>query len=345
MTRTLSVLIDCQPIEGFDYTEQLIRANAPWSRRQSQTSVVPMDTIESYQTQFAEPDSRFIEVNGFRVHYKRHGDGPTLVLLLHGSFLSLRSWADVAEPLAGQATVVAFDRPVCGLTSRPLPKGPGASLYSADAQSDLVAALIEALGFRNAVLVGSSTGGTIALLTALRHPQKVRGLVLVGAMIFSGYATSEVPAPVLAMMKGLRPVFSRIMKLMIARLYDPAIRKFWHRQERLTDTRIATYRQEFMLGPWDQAFFELFLATRRLGLDSRLTAITVPTLVVTGEHDRAVKPEESRRLAEEIPGARLAVIPDCGHLPQEERPEDFIDAVKTFFESTDLLETDAISVG
>lgn len=296
-----------------------------------------MDRIKSYQTQFAEPDSRFIEVNGFRVHYKRYGDGPTLILLLHGSFLSLRSWAEVIEPLATQATVVAFDRPVCGLTSRPLPKGQGASLYSANAQSDLVAALIEALGFSNAVLIGNSTGGTIALLTALRHPDKVQGLALVDAMVFSGYATSEVPAPVRFMMKGLRPVFSRIMRFMIARLYDQAIRKFWHRQERLTDARIATYRQEFMLGPWDQAFFELFLATRRLGLDAQLTAIRIPTLVVTGEHDRAVKPAESRRLAEEIPGAQLAVIADCGHLPQEERPEDFIGAVETFLAGASLL--------
>ncbi len=299
-----------------------------------------MDMIESYQTQFATFDSRFIEINGFRVHYQRRGDGPTLIVLLHGSFLSLSSWKDVAEPLAEQATVVAFDRPVCGLTSRPLPKGQGASLYSADAQSDLVAALIEALGFQNAVLVGSSTGGTIATLTALRHPRKVQGLILVGAMIYSGYAKSEIPAPVLAMMKGLRPVFSRIMKFMIARLYDQAIRKFWYRQERLTDSRIAAYRQEFMLGPWDRAFFELFLATRRLDLDARLAAIAVPTLIVTGEHDRAVKPAESRRLATEIPGAQLAVIPDCGHLPQEERPEDFIAAVKSFLASTDLLETD-----
>ncbi|MBK1720859.1 alpha/beta fold hydrolase [Thiocystis violacea] len=289
-----------------------------------------METNPPYQAQFAEPDSLFVEVDGFRLHYKRFGSGPTLILLLHGSFLSLRSWREVTQPLAQQATVVAFDRPVCGLTSRPLPQATDPSPYSADAQADLVAHLIEALGFQQAVLVGSSTGGTIAVLTALRHPQRVRALVLVGAMIFSGYATSEVPAPVLAMMKGLRPLFSRIMKLMIVRLYDKAIRKFWHHQERLPGTVIQTYKQEFMLGPWDQAFFELFLATRRLHLDGQLGRIGVPTLVITGEHDRAVKPDESRRLASEIPGASLAVIPDCGHLPQEECPDAFLTAIQGF---------------
>ncbi|TCT19299.1 alpha/beta fold hydrolase [Thiobaca trueperi] len=296
-----------------------------------------MDNFESLQNRLADPDSQFLDANGFRIHYKRLGSGPTLILLLHGSFLSLRSWSQVIQPLAEQATVVAFDRPVCGLTSRPLPKGKGDALYSADAQSDLVAALIDKLGFEQAILIGNSTGGTIALLTALRHPERVRGLVLVGPMIYSGYATSQVPTPMLAVMKGLRPLFSRLMKVMIARLYDKAIRKFWFRQERLSDAMLATIKADFMIGPWDQAFFELFLATRHLGLDTRLQSLSLPTLVVTGEHDRAVKPEESVRLANELPGAVLEIIPDCGHLPQEERPDAFVTAIGTFLHQSGLL--------
>ncbi|WP_041447229.1 alpha/beta fold hydrolase [Thiocystis violascens] len=289
-----------------------------------------MDTFAALQNRLADADSQFLDCNGFRVHYKRAGTGPTLILLLHGSFLSLRSWRRVMEPLAEQATVVAFDRPVFGLTSRPLPRDGGGARYSAEAQSDLVAALIGQLGFERAILIGNSTGGTVALLTALRHPATVQGLVLVGAMIYSGYATSEVPGPMLAVMKAARPVFSRLMKFMIATLYDKALRKFWFRQERFSDEELAAYRADFMIGPWDQAFFELFLTTRHLGLESRLPTLAVPVLVVTGAYDRAVKPEESRRLAADIPQATLEVIPDCGHLPQEESPEAFIAAVRAF---------------
>lgn len=296
-----------------------------------------MDTFAALQTQLADADSHFLDCNGFRVHYKRAGSGPTLILLLHGSFLSLRSWRRVMEPLAEQATVIALDRPVFGLTSRPLPKDGGASLYSAEAQSDLVAALIEKLGFERAILIGNSTGGTIALLTALRYPEKAQGLVLVGAMIYSGYATSEVPGPMLAVMKAARPVFAHLMKFMIAKLYGKALRKFWYRQERFSDEELAAYQADFMIGPWDRAFLELFLTTRHLGLDARLPALTVPALVMSGEHDRAVKPEESRRLAAEIPDATLEVIPDCGHLPQEETPEAFVAAVKAFLNRANLL--------
>lgn len=295
-----------------------------------------MDTLESYQTQLADPDSRFIEVADFRLHYKRQGSGETLILLLHGSFLSLKSWSAVMAPLAERATVVAFDRPVCGLTSRPLPKrgDRGPSPYSAEAQGELVAELIAALGFERAILVGSSTGGTIALMTALRRPERVQGLILVDAMVYSGYATSEVPAPVLAMMRALKPAFTRLMGFMIDRLYEKAIRKFWYRQERLSDETLAEFKRDFMLGPWDKAFMELFLATRRLNLDPRLGALNLPTLVVTGEHDRAVKPEESERLAKAIAGAELQVIADAGHLPQEERPEAFLAAIDGFLTRT-----------
>ncbi|MGQ9660157.1 MAG: alpha/beta fold hydrolase [Thermochromatium sp.] len=291
-----------------------------------------MSISEPYQTQFADPDSRFIEVAGFQLHYKHQGSGKPLILLLHGSFLSLKSWSAVMGPLAKRASVVACDRPACGLTSRPLPKcaDKTPSPYSAEAQAELVANLITALGFERAILVGSSTGGTIALMTALRWPERVQGLILVDAMVYSGYATSEVPAPVLALMRALKPVFTRLMGFMIDRLYTKAIRTFWYRQERLSDERLAELKRDFMRGPWDKAFMELFLATRHLHLDTQLGGLDVPTLVVTGEHDRAVKPEESARLAQAIAGAELRIIPDAGHLPHEECPEAFLTAIDGF---------------
>lgn len=283
-----------------------------------------MNNFEQERRRLADADSRFIDCNGFSVHYKMFGSGrPPFVVLLHGSFLSIRSWRDVMGPLSDEATVVAFDRPAFGLTSRPVPSKRNEARYSPEAQSDLVAALMSRLGIDRAVLVGNSTGGTLALLTALRHPGRVQGLVLAGAMIYSGYATSEVPAFMKPFMKAMTPAFSRLMKLVITKLYDHNIRGFWHVKGRLSDETLAAFRQDLMVGDWSRGFWELFLETHHLHLDRQLKTLSVPALVVTGEHDLTVKVDESLRLARELPGASLQVIADCAHLPHEEQPEAF----------------------
>ncbi|MCW8796399.1 MAG: alpha/beta hydrolase [Chlorobium sp.] len=289
-----------------------------------------MDSFDVEKLQRADSESRFIECNGFTVHYKLYGSGTPLMVLLHGSFLSIRSWQEVIQPLAKDCTVLVFDRPAFGLTSRPVPSKTNNARYSPEAQSDLVVALMGKLGFQRAVLIGNSTGGTLALLTALRYPEKVLGLVLAAPMIYSGYATSEVPAFMKPVMKAMSPAFSRLMKFLITRLYDRNIRGFWHKKDRLDAATLAAYRQDMMTGDWSRGFWELFLETHHLHLDERLKNISLPSLVVTGEHDLTVSTEESLRLAEELPGAALEIIPDCGHLPQEEKPELFVDAVLSF---------------
>ena len=81
---------------------------------------------------------------------------------------------------------------------------------------------------------------------------------------------------------------------------------------------------------WDRALWELTQASQPLNLDQRLEDLGVPVLVVTGDDDRIVPTEQSLRLAGEIPGAELAVIPACGHVPQEECPTAFLTAVEDF---------------
>ncbi|NTU58276.1 MAG: alpha/beta hydrolase [Chlorobiaceae bacterium] len=290
-----------------------------------------MDTFEIETKRRSYADSRFIDCGGFRVHYRMLGTGkPPFIVLLHGSFLSIRSWSKVMRPLSEESTVLAFDRPAFGLTSRPVPSKNNEARYSPEAQSDLIVNLMGMLGIDRAVLVGNSTGGTLALLTALRHPARVRGIVLAGAMIYSGYATSEVPAFMKPLMKAMTPLFSRLMKSLITKLFDKNIRGFWHVKERLSDETLAAFRGDLMIGDWSRGFWELFLETHHLRLDERLKTLSLPSLVVTGEHDLTVKTEESFRLARELPGAELLVIPDCAHLPQEEAPEAFARGVQAF---------------
>ncbi|MCS6844121.1 MAG: alpha/beta hydrolase [Caldilineales bacterium] len=278
----------------------------------------------------ADPDSRFVEVNGVDIHYKIAGQGEPALVLLHGFGASTYTWREVMGPLAEDHLVVAFDRPAFGLTERPMPgQFPnGVNPYTAEAQTDLTVGLMDALGIERAVLVGNSAGGTVATYTALRYPERVQALVLVDAAIYAGGGSPGFLRPLFntPQMRHLGPLIAR-------RIQEWGYefgRSAWHDPSRFTDEIWKNYTKPLKAENWDRALWELTRASRPLGLAQRLDELTVPVLVITGDDDRIVPTEQSVRLASEIPGAELVVIPNCGHVPQEECPEPFLEAVNAF---------------
>jgi len=294
--------------------------------------VVPLPALSDTvpPEQLADPDSQFVDINGVTVHYKEAGQGDTALLLLHGFASSTYSWREVMEPLAEDARIVAFDRPAFGLTERPMPGDfpDGVNPYTADAQVDLTVGLMDALGIERGVLVGNSAGGTIATYTALRYPERVQALVLVDAAIYEGGGSPGWIRPLLT-----TPQARRIGPLLVRNIRDWGYQfgqSAWHDPARFTDEIWANYSKPLQAENWDRALWELTQASRPLGLDQRLEELAVPVLVITGDDDRIVPTEQSIRLAGEIPGAELVVIPNCGHVPQEECPDAFLAAMAEF---------------
>jgi pimeloyl-ACP methyl ester carboxylesterase len=168
----------------------------------------------------------------------------------------------------------------------------------------------------------------VAVYTALQHPERVSGLVLVDAAIYSGGGAPDWIKPLLRtpQMRRLGPLVARSIGAMGDNLANMA----WHDPSKLTPEAAEGYRKPLRVENWDRALWEFTLASRDLGLADRLDEIGVPVLVVTGDDDRIVPTEESIRLAGELPDAGLAVIAACGHVPQEECPAEFLDAVRGF---------------
>lgn len=291
--------------------------------------LVPVPPLEGTvpPEQLADPDSRFIEVNGIIVHYKSAGSGRPAFFLLHGFAASTFSWREVMKPMAEWGTVVAFDRPGFGLTGRPL-RWDGPSPYSPEAQADLTAKLMDALGIERAILVGNSAGGTIALLTALTYPERVEALVLVSPAIYVGSGVPGWMRPLLntPQMRHLGPLLARSVR----NWGVDFARSAWHDPAKLTPEIWEGYIKPLRVENWDRALWEIIRASHPLGLEKRLGEVQVPVLVITGDDDRIVPTEQSIRLAREIPGAHLVVIPECGHVPQEECPGPFLEAVEAF---------------
>lgn len=292
--------------------------------------VIPAQRDTLSPETLADPDSRFIALNGMQVHYKMYGQGEPTIVLLHGLGSGTFSWHKVADALATEGTVIAFDRPGFGLTSRPLPGDwQGENPYSRAAQAKLTIALLDALGRERAVLVGHSAGGSLAFLTALRYPGRVTAVVLVDAAIYTEGGTPSWILPLLRTppLRRLGPLFVR---LIFGANGDRLLQSAWHDPSKITPDLIAAYRKATRVTNWDRAFWEFTLASEQLDLASQVAALTTPALVITGDNDTWVPTAESVRLADELPDAQLAIIPNCGHVPQEECPEAFLAAIVPF---------------
>jgi pimeloyl-ACP methyl ester carboxylesterase len=291
--------------------------------------LVPVPPLEGTvaEKELADPDSKFIELNGLTVHYKELGQGENTFILLHGFGASLFSWREVMQPFSELGRVIAFDRPAFGLTSRPL-TWEGDSPYSPEAQVQLVLALMDALGVEKAYLVGNSAGGTVSVAFALEHPDRVAGLILVDAAIYTGGGSPAWVRPLLGtpQLDHLGPLLAR----RISSSGDDFIRTAFHDTSLVTDDVLAGYRKPLRANNWDRALWNLTKASHPLGLAERLKELTMPVLVITGDDDRIVPTEQSLQLAKDIPGATLSVIKDSGHLPHEEKPAEFMQAVRQF---------------
>jgi len=279
--------------------------------------------------ELADSGSLFEEINGLRVHYKVIGKGPPDLVLLHGFGASLFSWREVMEPLAALCRVVAFDRPAFGLTERPMPGDwHGDSPYGPESQVSLTVGLMDRQGMEEAVLVGHSAGGRIAVLTALEYPRQVRALVLVAPALGAGDGPPGWVNPLLGtpQMRRLGPLLVRS----ISSSGEGTIRLAWHDPKRITDEIMEGYTKPLQVEDWDRALWEYTISQRIEDLVPRLHEIAVPVMVITGDDDRIVPPDRSADLVNHLPDARLVVIPRCGHLPQEEYPDVFAEEVARF---------------
>ncbi len=279
--------------------------------------------------QLADDDSLFMDFRGFAVHYKQWGEGEQVLVLLHGFGASVFSWRDAAPLLAQDYRVIAYDRPGFGLTERPL-KWQGINPYGMEAQKELLWALLTELEVEQAILVGHSAGGAVAVSAALERPEQVEALVLVAPALSGGGRGWLGRIASLPQINRLGPLLVRN----IARDGPEAVRSAWHDQSTFSDEILEGYTRPLQADNWDRGLWEFVKASAPMDLLARLNEINIPTLVISGQYDTIVPLEASEAAAEGIAGAVLEVFAHCGHLPQEEYPGDFARAVREFLAGT-----------
>jgi pimeloyl-ACP methyl ester carboxylesterase len=271
--------------------------------------------------ELTDATSGFIDVDGMRVHYRRAGDGPTLVLL-HGSGSSLHVFDAAVDRLARRFDVVRVDLPGFGLTG-PRPDRD----YATGAYVSFLDRFLDALGLGRVLLAGHSFGGQIAWTYALAHPQRLDGLVLMNA---TGYPDKDVPLVLrLVRIPLLRPVLRRLRSRTatarsLGRLVGPGSTAV---DDRMVDRVHALMSRP---GAW-QAFVD-FATTDRAGRSAELVDIAVPTLVLRSDL------VEGQHFARDIPGSTEVDVVGAGHLLPAEAPDAVSAAIAAFARDLDRLE-------
>lgn len=269
------------------------------------------------------PDTTFVHSPGEYLHYQVVGTGPRPLVLLHGFAASLRTWDELAQLFPREEyTLHLFDLKGHGESSR-LPEGD----YSAPHNARIIAAYIRSRGLADVNLIGHSFGGAVALLTALDCPAVSR-LILIGAPGFP----QQVP-PFMRIL-ALRFIGPLLMNAVPAeRIALTALKRAFYRHERITGQLIERYAAGFRR---KEASTALSRTVRQVIppdvalITARYAGLSIPVLLVWGEHDRIVPQWQGERLQRELRNSRLDIIPDCGHNPHEERPHETFAAIREF---------------
>lgn len=252
-----------------------------------------------------------------RLYWESVGDGPP-ILLIHGLGLSGGAWWRTVDALSPEMQVITFDNRGTGRSESLMPA------YTTEAMADDAVCVLDHLGHETAHVYGISLGGMVAQQLALRHPHRVRSLVL-GATQPGGRRAVRADDEVMGFFR--RRSAMRMEEAAWASVpynYGPRAR------EEQVD-RIADDIERRLTGPFNEHAYraQLFAAAMH-NCYGRLDRIRVPVLVVHGEHDRVIPVENAHLMAERIPDSTLQLLPDAGHLYPTEDP-DVDEHIATFF--------------
>ena len=279
-----------------------------------------------------------ITLHGRPTTYAQAGSGPVL-LLIHGIAGSMENWQEVIEQLGRRHTVVAPNLPGHGGSA------PGAGDYSLGTLAAGLRDLLVALGHERATLVGHSLGGGVAMQFAYQFPEMTERLVLVA----SGGLGREVSAilraaalPGAELFIGATAALGRAVGSKVGRaLAVGGLRP-------TTDVAEVARGYASLVDRDRRAAFLTTLrgvvnaGGQRVNADDRLyLAQGIPVLIIWGERDRIIPVRHAETAHEAIPGSRLEVFENVGHLPQLEAPVRFIAVLERFIAETEPARFDS----
>ena len=259
--------------------------------------------------------SRFVVLDGMRIHYRDEGrpDGPAL-LLLHGVMASLHTWDGWVEALKSHYRILRFDLPGFGFSDG-VPDGE----YSPQDGAARIDKLADALGLDRFHMAGNSLGGLLSWYYAATYPRRVDRLVLVSPVAYQ----QKLPFIIDAVSRaGIGGVVGKIRTPKF--IVEQNVRMVYGDPKVPSAAVVDRYWELLQYGKNRETMVKTFRALRAFNADDsigqRVRDVKAPTLILWGTNDRWVPPALAERWQKDLPGATVRMYPGLGHVAMEEEP-------------------------
>jgi pimeloyl-ACP methyl ester carboxylesterase len=263
------------------------------------------------------------------LNQKRFGNGDP-VLCVHGLGANLFTWRHFVVPFSQTNSLILVD--LKGFGSSPKPAD---NHYSIEEHADDIYKIILDSDLRRLTLIGNSLGGAIALIVALRlceqDPTRLSRLVLIDAGAYKEYLPGY-----------LKLMRSFLGKLIVYLAPSKLAAKFvlkasYYDKNKITEEQVRAYADPLASEGGRHALLETARRCIPANSDeimSKLKRIKVPTLILWGKEDGVIPVKVGELLDQDLPDSRLEIFEQCGHIPQEEKPEQTIASISGFMNTT-----------
>lgn len=265
-------------------------------------------------------ESQFVETCGYRTHFIEAGAGKPLILV-HGGGAGADArgnWENLCMPLlAPDRRVIAIDMVGFGYSDAPDPE---AFDYGPESRADQLIAFIEAMGLAPVDIIGNSMGGRTTLATAIRRPDLIGDIILMGS---AGLDRSM--GGVLKALTEYDFTYAGMERIVAALTNDHYV----------PDPAMVQYRLDLSLQPAQAKAFKatMMKLKERHGLwieDEDIATVKHRTLVVNGKDDKVIPPEHAYKFLSLLENSTGVIIPHCGHWAMIEHPKTFANIVSAF---------------
>jgi pimeloyl-ACP methyl ester carboxylesterase len=269
-------------------------------------------------------DYKFISIDNFEIFVIEKNlelsTKITPIIFIHGFSSNVHTWEYYLQELGKSYPIVAFDIPGFGFSSKP------EISYTREGFVEILDKLVNYYKFNYVILIGNSMGGEISLRYSLKYPNKVKKLVLIDSAGL--IPRKELPVFLQKGVVFFAENFNFVFRNRFAISY--MLKSAFYNKDVVDERKVDLYYYPLKTAGGINAHKSLLRSTYNQITKEEMNALQIPTLIIWGQNDTWISLKYGYEFKNSLPNSQLIILPECGHVPQEEKPEESLFYIKEF---------------